>query len=146
MGLPWLLTIQWVSSPHGEGEQEDPGSWMFLLYRDDLTANWSADHSEAMKCWPAVAVARLRRRERPSISVELRTTRPVMLSVFQLSSQSELLDLTGWLWVQWCPLLGVFPSVDDTGPNYSLLPSSPVLRGRNSEITRVMFAVWADYY
>ena len=31
MGLPWLLTIQWVRSPHGEGWQEDPGSWMFLL-------------------------------------------------------------------------------------------------------------------
>ena len=81
-----MLTIQSVRAPHGEGLQEDPGSWVFLLYRDDLTANWSADHSEAMKCWPAAAVARLRRRDRLSISVrELRTLLGEMLSVFQLS-------------------------------------------------------------
>ena len=31
MGLPWLLTIQSVNSPQGEGWQGEPGSCRFLL-------------------------------------------------------------------------------------------------------------------
>ena len=44
MGLPALLTTHWVLGPQGEGWQEEPGSWRFLLYRDDLTAYESAAH------------------------------------------------------------------------------------------------------